>query len=170
MEFGTSSTNADFIVSHGYRHILPPRVVNHIPCINLHISFLPFNRGADPNYWSFIDNTPKGVTIHYMDEGIDTGDIIAQEQVCFNDNETLRTSYEKLQAIVTDLFIKNWYSIKNGASGFPQKGKGSYHKSSDSSLGIPLDIPVSQLVDYMTEKELSDNYTSAYKEEINATL
>ncbi|MCL0081308.1 hypothetical protein M1N64_03665 [Peptococcaceae bacterium] len=42
--------------------------------INLHISFLPWNRGADPNFWSFIENAPVGVSIHYLDEGIDTGD------------------------------------------------------------------------------------------------
>ena len=38
----------------------------------MHISYLPFNRGAHPNYWSFKDNSPKGVTIHFIDNGIDT--------------------------------------------------------------------------------------------------
>ena len=43
--------------------------------INLHNSFLPFNRGKHPYFWTFIENCPYGVTIHKVDEGIDTGEI-----------------------------------------------------------------------------------------------
>ena len=53
---------------------LPDRVVN------LHIAYLPYNRGADPNLWSVLEDTPAGVSIHYVDEGVDTGDIIAQRR------------------------------------------------------------------------------------------
>ena len=53
--------------------------------------------GQDPNLWSFIEDTPKGVTIHEIDEGIDTGDIIFQKEIVLNSNETLASSYEKLQ-------------------------------------------------------------------------
>jgi methionyl-tRNA formyltransferase len=69
----------DFLASHGYRHIIKPSVLDRLPrrAVNLHISYLPWNRGADPNLWSFIENTPKGVSIHYLDAGVDTGDIIA---------------------------------------------------------------------------------------------
>ena len=81
----------DWVISYGYRHILKKQHIKSAknPIINLHISFLPYNRGADPNYWSWVEDTPKGVTIHEIDEGIDTGDIIIQKQVNFNDNETL---------------------------------------------------------------------------------
>ena len=41
------------------------------PIVNLHISYLPFNRGSHPNYWSFVENTPKGVSIHEIDEQIE---------------------------------------------------------------------------------------------------
>ena len=72
----------DFIVSYGYRYILPYEVLRHFSgrAINLHISLLPYNRGADPNFWSFVDNTPKGVSIHYMDTGLDTGKVITQKK------------------------------------------------------------------------------------------
>src|SRR3989338_5004694 len=67
----------DFIISYGYSYIIKKDIINQYKdkIINMHISFLPYNRGADPNFWSFIEDTPKGVTIHYIDEGIDTGDI-----------------------------------------------------------------------------------------------
>jgi len=73
----------DWIVSHGYRHIVPPEVVARFRdrMVNLHISLLPWNRGADPNLWSFVEGTPSGVTVHYMDEGVDTGDVIAQREL-----------------------------------------------------------------------------------------
>lgn len=53
-----------FLISYGYRHIISQDVLSLFPnrAINLHISYLPYNRGADPNLWSFIEDTPKGVT------------------------------------------------------------------------------------------------------------
>ncbi|MFT9819921.1 formyltransferase family protein [Lysinibacillus sp. NPDC056185] len=126
--------NYDIIISYGYRHIIPKVVTDYYKnrIVNLHISYLPWNRGADPNFWSFIDNTKKGVTIHFIDEGIDTGDIILQKEVKFNKNETLRTSYEKLSNIIEELFIDNWYKIRNmEIDPVCQIGKGTYHSSNE---------------------------------------
>ena len=60
---------------------LPSQKIKKI--INLHIGYLPYNRGAHPNFWSFMDNTPTGVTIHEIDKNIDTGKIIYQKIVDF---------------------------------------------------------------------------------------
>lgn len=126
-----------FLVSCGYRHILRKNILELLPnsAINLHISYLPWNKGADPNFWSFVENTPKGVTIHYLDEGVDTGDIILQKKVEFNtEQETLATSYEKLQTTIQDLFKQNWDNIKSGkCQRQKQVGKGSFHKSKDKN-------------------------------------
>jgi len=73
----------DIILSVLFGYKLSSKVLT-IPskgCINLHPSYLPFNRGVYPNVWAIIDGTPAGVTLHYMDEGFDTGDIIAQRKV-----------------------------------------------------------------------------------------
>ena len=124
-----------FLLSYGYRHILHKDIIMTFPsrAINLHISYLPWNRGADPNLWSFIENSPKGVTIHHLDESIDTGDIIIQKELTFNPSgETLTTSYIKLQAAIQDLFKQNWQDIKNGnCQRQKQVGKGSTHKAKD---------------------------------------
>ena len=82
--------NFDFGISYNYRHKINRPTIDYFDgkLINLHISYLPYNRGADPNLWSFIDDTPSGVTIHLIDEGLDTGPILIQKQPIFN-NEKL---------------------------------------------------------------------------------
>ena len=127
----------DIIISYGCRYILQKNIINFPPLgsINLHISYLPFNRGADPNIWSFLENTPKGVTIHYIDENIDSGDIILQKEVFFNDNdETLETTYAKLQTTIISLFQENWHKIKTGQiKPRKQSGAGSIHHTKDQT-------------------------------------
>jgi methionyl-tRNA formyltransferase len=129
------SNNINFIVSYGYHHILGNDILDLLPdrAINLHISYLPFNRGADPNLWSFVENTPKGVTIHYLDVGIDTGDIIVQEELQFDSNfDTLASTYEKLQVTIVDLFKENWQDIKTlRCKRKKQHGEGTFHKVED---------------------------------------
>lgn len=130
-----------FIVSHGYRHKVKPDVIAAYKdkIINLHISYLPWNRGADPNFWSWIERSPKGVTIHYMDEGLDTGDIIVQRKVELDDSNTLATSYEKLQNALLELFKDNWWDIKlRVAPRTKQPPGGSYHRSDDKKALMHL--------------------------------
>jgi methionyl-tRNA formyltransferase len=126
--------NPDFIVSYGYRHIIPANIIaqHRDRAINLHIAYLPWNRGADPNLWSIVDDTPKGVTIHYMDEGVDTGDIIVQKPVSVFETDTLRTSYARLQTELQMLFRTNWATIRIGECSRQKQGNhGSYHRSMD---------------------------------------
>ncbi len=111
--------------------------------VNLHISYLPWNKGSDPNFWSFIDGTPKGVTIHKVDTHLDTGDIIAQREIFFDETrETFRTSYDRLHQEIQELFLENWESIKqNTYSPKKQCSEGSYHKHSEFEQ-IQKEIPI----------------------------
>ncbi len=124
-----------FLVSYGYRHILQKDILDLFPdkAINLHISYLPWNRGADPNFWSFVEDTPQGVTIHYLDEGVDTGDIIVQKKVEFDfSQDTLSTSYDKLHVAIQELFKQNWHNIVTGScQRKKQTGDGSRHNTKD---------------------------------------
>ncbi len=80
---------------------------------NVHPSFLPYNRGYHPNFWSHFDGTPSGVTIHCIDANIDSGKIIAQAQIYFSDNETLRSSYYSLRKLSVELFRQTYQTIRN---------------------------------------------------------
>ncbi len=127
--------NIDWIVSFGYRHIIKKPIIEYLKgnVINLHISFLPWNRGADPNLWSFLEDTPKGVTIHYIDEGMDTGNIIVQKRVYFDTgNETVASTYNYLKKEIIILFEKEWVNIKQGKiKGILQGPGGSFHLKKD---------------------------------------
>lgn len=108
----------ELTISFGYRKIIKGDFFGICPdIINLHISYLPWNGGCDPNFWSFLENTPKGYTIQYMAsdplQGIDSGDIIVQKKADFGKDETLATSYAKLREGIELLFIDNWNKIKD---------------------------------------------------------
>src|SRR6202043_2221553 len=63
-------------------------------CLNVHPSLLPANRGPEPLFWTFREGvTRTGVTIHVMDEGMDSGDILAQESIDIHDG----MSYAQLE-------------------------------------------------------------------------
>jgi methionyl-tRNA formyltransferase len=129
-----SEADPEFLVSYGYRHIIKADVLERFPdrAVNLHISLLPWNRGADPNLWSFVDDTPKGVTIHYLDAGVDTGDVIAQRELFFAQSETLRTTYDALQREIQSLFREHWPAIRvGGCRREKQKSGGSAHRLRD---------------------------------------
>jgi methionyl-tRNA formyltransferase len=130
--------NTDLFVSYGYRHIITRDMLKSMkrPPVNLHISLLPWNRGADPNLWSWIDNTPKGVTIHLMDHELDKGEIIAQRQIEMDTTYTLASSYDRLCKEMERLFKEQWSKIRFGDfKTFPAMG--SYHRSSDKE-NVPL--------------------------------
>jgi len=125
----------DLIISYGYRHIINKSLLNKLkrPAINLHLSYLPHNRGAHPNFWSFIKNTYKGVTLHEIDDKVDRGKLIYRKKINFrktiNSFEktyfTLRNSIEKLFAENIDDILNYTYKTKK----FEKHS--SFHRKSD---------------------------------------
>lgn len=130
--------NPELIISYNYKYIISEDVINQpgVLIINMHISFLPWNRGSSPNIWSFIDDTPKGVTIHSLEKGLDKGKIILQKECKFDENtETLESTYNKLNDEIIRLLMDNWEMFESG--NFPmheQRGVGSYHRMSDLDI------------------------------------
>ena len=134
-EYITWSDEYDLIVSFGYRYIIKPdQIMNSsAPILNLHIAYLPWNKGSHPNFWSHFDCTPSGVTIHLIDDGIDTGPIAFQKYVNFSKDEiTFADTYCRLLAEVEKLFLENIDSILSLDFELkPQRRQGTFHKSSD---------------------------------------
>ncbi len=63
--------------------------------VNTHPSLLPYNRGKHYSFWAIVENAPYGVTMHFVDEGIDTGDIIAQSSIAVDWTDTGRVVVHK---------------------------------------------------------------------------
>jgi len=124
-----------YIVSYNYLHIITPDIIQWMDgnIVNLHISYLPWNKGTHPNFWAFLEETPHGVTIHQIDAGLDTGGIYAQQELWFSPSEeTFQSSYQKLHEAIQQLFCKVWPDIKSGAlQPVPQIAGGSFHKRKD---------------------------------------
>jgi methionyl-tRNA formyltransferase len=124
----------DFIVSYGYRHIVRNEALELFGerAVNLHISLLPWNRGAHPNVWSVLEDTPSGVSIHAMDEGVDTGPVLAQRGVPLLPGDTLRTSYQRLLEEIETLFAQVWLAVRSGRlAALAQPPGGSAHRVAD---------------------------------------
>lgn len=110
--------NPQIIVGAFWGYILKPEVIDIPPlgCINMHPGYLPYNRGMNPNVWPIVERTPAGVTIHYVDAGIDTGDIIARREVPILPTDTGGTLYDRTLVEIVELFKEIWPAIRNGAA------------------------------------------------------
>ena len=125
----------DLVVSCGYRHIVPESILNvpEMGCLNLHPAYLPYNRGANPNVWSIVEETPAGVTLHYMDPTLDTGDILARRKVETDFADTGKDLYQRLEDAQVELFKGTWPDVASGdISLIKQKeNEGTYHRTSE---------------------------------------
>ena len=112
-----SEVNPDIIITCAYGQIVPESILN-IPkygCINIHASLLPKYRGAAPIQWVLLKNEEKtGVTLMYMDKGMDTGDMIAKEEYLIKDSDTVGTLHDILSNIGVNLLKNNLKAIING--------------------------------------------------------
>ena len=121
--------NSDLTISFGYRKIIDKKILSNLkkPIINLHMSYLPYNRGSHPNFWSFVEETPKGVSIHEISNGIDDGDIIFQKKFNLDPSQeefsTFRKTYLFLFNSLEQLFIENFDSIINYKYSTKKQGK-----------------------------------------------
>lgn len=145
----------DMIVSVGYDYIIPPEILS-IPadgCINLHPAYLPYNRGRSPNVWSIVEDTPGGATLHYMNAGVDTGDIIARTTVEKRFEDTGKDLHERLEQAQFELFVENWQKIESdNVEPVAQQESGTYHDLSDFESLCELDAEESYTVKKLLDR------------------
>ncbi|WP_206689717.1 methionyl-tRNA formyltransferase [Aliarcobacter butzleri] len=96
----------DFIIVAAYGQILPKEILKLAPCINLHASLLPKYRGASPIQESLLnDDNFTGVTSMFMEEGLDSGDILALQYLKITPTMEVSEAFSKLSLIAADLTI-----------------------------------------------------------------
>ncbi|MFY9071698.1 methionyl-tRNA formyltransferase [Aliarcobacter butzleri] len=96
----------DFIIVAAYGQILPKEILKLAPCINLHASLLPKYRGASPIQESLLnDDNFTGVTSMFMEEGLDSGDILALQYLKITPTMEVSEAFSKLSLIAAELAI-----------------------------------------------------------------
>ena len=107
--------NPDIICVVAYGKLLPKEILEipEMGCINVHASILPKYRGAAPIQWAILNgDKTTGVTTMYMDEGMDTGDIILKKEVEIEENETTGELWDKLSQIGGKLLVETLQQIE----------------------------------------------------------
>jgi methionyl-tRNA formyltransferase len=129
------SLDLDYIVGVHFPYIVPDEVlaIPRIGVVNLHPALLPYNRGWHTPSWAILEETPIGATLHFMDSGVDTGDIVAQVEMEKQPGDTAHTLYLRLLELEIELFKSSWPLL---AAGNPPRraqapGEGTSHNRAD---------------------------------------
>jgi methionyl-tRNA formyltransferase len=101
--------DCDLLVSMSFNQIFKTRIINlaRLTTINCHAGKLPFYRGRNILNWALINDEKEfGITVHFIDEGIDTGDIISQQMFTIDDNDTYLTLLQRSYSGCADVLYK----------------------------------------------------------------
>jgi len=131
LEFSRYLIPQVFGVSILFGHIFSENVIDKFRgnLINLHPSLLPIGRGADPIFWSMVDELSQGVTIHRVDKSIDTGEIFIQQKIIIDSWLNSGQIYDLAMKKLLDLFIEFYPGWDEASASMPQIGEGTYHKA-----------------------------------------
>ena len=111
--------NPNFIFVNSYSMLLPPEILEIPKCgaINIHSALLPQYRGANPIQWALLnDEKETGATIHYMDAGFDTGDIIAQKKVPILEEDTWLDIQQRIGCATDQMLAEEIPKIVSGTN------------------------------------------------------
>ena len=117
--------NPDVICVVAYGKILPKEILEipKLGCINVHGSLLPKYRGAAPIQWAVLNGDEvTGITTMYMDEGMDTGDMILKQEVEIGEDETTGELWDRLSKIGGELLVKTLKEIEKGTAPRQKQG------------------------------------------------
>ena len=109
----------DLIVTCAYGQIIPKEILDcpKLGCINVHGSLLPKLRGGAPIHHAIIDGYDEtGITIMYMDEAMDSGDIISQRSIKIEDSDNVGILWDKMSLLGRDLLLETLPSIIDGTN------------------------------------------------------
>ena len=145
------SISPDMIAVVAYGKILPPEVINypHFGCINMHVSLLPKYRGAAPMQRAIMAGEREtGVTVMYMDEGLDTGDIISTVRFPIGDEDDFETIHDRSAELGSALLSQTIVDIFEGkATRIPQDNTLATYaeKVEKADAKLDLTLPVRRL-------------------------
>lgn len=161
-----NNLSPDLILSVGWRRLIPKSIFD-IPkfgTINMHEALLPNYRGFAPINWAIInDETETGITIHYIDETADTGDIIIQKKISIEYDDNANTVYKKLLALTPEIISELLEQIESNSLKLnSQKGRKGFFCSRRFPDDSKIDWSETRFNVYNLIRALSDPYPNAF--------
>lgn len=161
----------EIVVSSGYEHIVPKEVIE-VPekgIVNLHPSYLPQNRGAHPYIWPLIDGSPAGVSVHFMNENLDEGPVIARKKVEKNPDDNAKTLRDRLMKEQVQLFKDSWDKVLKQECFEQDLEKGNAHYKSDldeiSNLDLDREMSLKNAIDLLRGLKFGERSLAYFEEE-----
>jgi methionyl-tRNA formyltransferase len=148
----SESWDVDFAISALFGHIIPTEMITNVPggILNLHPSLLPNGRGANPISWSIIEGKSQGVTLHLIDQNLDSGKIFYQEEIETSIEMSAGTIYEiAMQKLFYGLTVCFQPWISGTLNGREQGNKGTMQH---------------QAREFDTLRVLEENHTATFGE------
>ena len=144
----------DMVVLAAFGQILPREIIEFPPmgCLNVHPSLLPKYRGAAPINWAIVNGEDKtGVTIMLMDEGVDSGNILLQEETDIDPDETYDDLHDRLSQLGAELLLKAVAGVADGTI----------------TKGVPQDSSLATFAPRLTQKTGHINWENSGKDIVN---
>ncbi len=131
----------DLVISLHCKQLFPKEMVQNVRCVNVHPGLNPFNRGWFPQAFSILNGLPLGATIHEIDEQLDHGNIIAQEQVDVFAWDTSKTAYDRVLEAEIRLLQTHLRSISdNTYVSKPASEEGNVNLKKDYNALCQIDL------------------------------
>ena len=149
----------DILISAAFNQIFRKEIINifdnRLGIINIHYAPLPKYSGFWPEMWAiWNEDTEFGVTFHYINEGIDTGDIVYQELFAIEESETRKSLYEKCDFHSFKIFEKNYYS-------FLSEKQQSYKQNENDRIYLKKGLPNNGILDLSWEPKKIERFVRA---------
>lgn len=132
-----------YLLSVHFPYIIPKEVLEipRIGALNLHPAYLPYNRGWHTPTWAILNGTPYGATLHWIDEGIDTGPIALRRPLEIFPSDTAHSLYQRVLALEEEVFreaipLMASYRLPR----IPQETNGTIHTKKDIEKIQKLDL------------------------------
>lgn len=145
--------DVDYVLSVHFPYIIPQAVLDlpRIGSLNLHPALLPYNRGWHTPSWAILEQTPYGATLHWVDAGMDTGDLALQRPVPVLPNDTANSLYGRVLDAELELLREAIPLLKSGQlPRVPQQGPGTEHVKADLAamreLHLDEQLPVGEVL------------------------
>ena len=145
----------DYIFGIHFPYIIPKEVIEtpNIGFLNLHPSYLPYNKGWHTPTWAILDKKPYGATLHFMIEALDQGDIIHQKQIEVLQSDTANSLYKRVLQLEEEVFKEAFEGLASlKPKSHKQQSKGTSHNKKDLQKIQELDLHQNQNVGKLIDK------------------